>query len=177
MPVSPSNSPPAAKAPTGSSLRLRLWTGHRNPHLEEVTEKMTIVRESKSVHLDASADTVWQFVSDFGGYASWQPHIASVEMQPNGDRKVNFTRGDSVVDRVTSRDDAAKTLSYGLVPGQPVPMKSLNATFSVSGAGDSADVEYAIEVDVPDEMAPMASVGIGADIDGALEGLKTSFHG
>lgn len=138
---------------------------------------MTIVRESKSVHLNASADTVWQFVSEFGGYASWQPHIESVEMQPNGDRKVKFTRGDSVLDRVTSRDDAAKSLTYGLVPGQPVPMKSLNATFNVSGNGNSADVEYVIEVDVPDEMAPLASAGIGADIDGALEGLKTAFNG
>ena len=138
---------------------------------------MTIVRESKSVHLDASAETVWKFVSDFGGYASWQPHIESVEMQPNGDRNVKFTRGDSVLDRVTSRDDRAKSLTYGLVPGQAVPMKSLNATFNVSGAGDGADVEYVIEVDVPDEMAPMASAGVGADIDGALQGLKTAFNG
>ena len=138
---------------------------------------MSIVRESKSVHLAASADTVWKFVSDFGGYASWQPHIASVEMQPNGDRKVNFTRGDSVLDRVTTRDDDARTLTYGLVPGQPVPMKSLNATFSVTGDDASADVEYAIEIEVPDEMEPMARAGVGAAIDGALAGLTTAFNG
>jgi hypothetical protein len=136
---------------------------------------VSIVRQSKSVHLAASADTVWKFVSDFGGYASWQPHIASVEMQPDGDRKVTFTRGDSVLDRVTARDDDARSLSYGLVPGQPVPMKSLNATFTVTGGEDSADVEYAIEIDVPDEMEPMARAGVGADIDGALAGLKTAF--
>ena len=138
---------------------------------------MSIVRESKSVHLAASADAVWKFVSDFGGYASWQPHIASVEMQPDGDRKVNFTRGDSVLDRVTARDDDARALTYGLVPGQPVPMKSLNATFSVTGDDASADVEYAIEIEVPDEMEPMARAGVGADIDGALAGLTTAFNG
>jgi Polyketide cyclase / dehydrase and lipid transport len=138
---------------------------------------VSIVRESKSVHLAASADTVWKFVSDFGGYASWQPHIASVEMQPDGDRKVNFTRGDSVLDRVTARDDDARTLTYGLVPGQPVPMRSLDATFTVTGGDDSADVEYAIEIEVPDEMEPMARSGVGADIDGALDGLKTVFGG
>jgi Polyketide cyclase / dehydrase and lipid transport len=69
---------------------------------------MAIVRVSKSTHLDASAGDVWAIVCDFGGYASWQPHIASVEMRPNGDRKVTFTRGDSILDRVTVKDDDAK---------------------------------------------------------------------
>ena len=138
---------------------------------------MAIVRVSKTTHLSAAADEVWAFVSDFAGYASWQPHIASIEMQPNGDRKVNFTRGDSVLDRVTAQDDAAKTLTYGLVPGQPVPMKSLEATFAVSGDGDGSEVEYTIEIDVPDEMQEMARGGIGADIDGALAGLTSKFNG
>lgn len=138
---------------------------------------MAIVRVSKTTHLSAAADEVWAFVSDFGGYASWQPHIASIEMAPNGDRKVNFTRGDSVLDRVTAQDDAAKTLTYGLVPGQPVPMKSLEATFAVTGDGDGCQVEYTIEIDVPDEMQEMARGGVGADIDGALAGLTSKFNG
>jgi carbon monoxide dehydrogenase subunit G len=138
---------------------------------------MAIVRVSKSVHLSASADEVWSFVSDFGGYASWQPHIASVEMQANGDRTVNFTRGDSVLDRVTAQDDAAKTLTYGLVPGQQVPMKSLDATFAVAVDGEGSQVEYTIEVDVPDEMQEMARGGIGMDVDGALAGLSSKFNG
>jgi carbon monoxide dehydrogenase subunit G len=138
---------------------------------------MAIVRVSKTTNLSASADEVWAFVSDFGGYASWQPHIASVEIQPNGDRLVNFTRGDSVLDRVTAQDDAAKTLTYGLAPGQQVPMKSLDATFAVTGAGAGSQVEYTIEVDVPDEMQEMARGGIGADVDGALAGLSSKFNG
>jgi carbon monoxide dehydrogenase subunit G len=138
---------------------------------------MAIVRVSKTTHLSASADEVWAFVSDFGGYASWQPHIESVEMQPNGDRKVNFTRGDSVLDRVTAQDDATKTLTYGLAPGQQVPMKSLDATFAVTRDGEGSQVEYIIEVDVPDEMQDMARGGIGADVDGALAGLRNKFNG
>ena len=138
---------------------------------------MAIVRVSKTTHLSAAADEVWAFVSDFGGYASWQPHIASIEMQPDGDRKVNFTRGDAVLDRITAQDDAAKTLTYGLVPGQPVPMKSLEATFAVTGDGDGSQVEYTIEIDVPDEMQDMARGGVGADVDGALAGLSSKFNG
>jgi carbon monoxide dehydrogenase subunit G len=138
---------------------------------------MATVRVSKTTHISAAADEVWAFVSDFGGYASWQPHIDSVELQPNGDRTVNFTRGDSVLDRVTAQDDTTRTLTYGLVPGQQVPMKSLDATFVVTGDGQGSQVEYTIEVDVPDELQDMARGGIGADIDGALTGLSSKFDG
>jgi carbon monoxide dehydrogenase subunit G len=138
---------------------------------------MAIVRVSKSTNIPVSADEVWAFLSDFGGYASWQPHIASVEMQPNGDRKVNFTRGDSVFDRIALRDDEAKTLTYELVPGQETPMKSLAATFNVREDGGGSEVEYTIEVEVPDEMQAMARAGIGADSDGTLGGLDNKYRG
>jgi uncharacterized membrane protein len=136
---------------------------------------MAIVDLSKSIELAASPDDVWAFVSDFGGYASWQPHIDSVEMQENGERKVNFARGDSVFDRIAELDESGRRLSYELVPGQQTPLASLLATFSVSPAGDGSEVEYRIVVEVPDPMQDMAKVGIGADIDGALAGLEERF--
>jgi carbon monoxide dehydrogenase subunit G len=138
---------------------------------------MPIVRVSKTTTLPAPADEVWAFVSDFAGYASWQPHIASIEMQPNGDRKVTFTRGDSILDRVEMKDEATKSLTYGLVPGQPTPMTKLEATFVVTGDGEASEVAYAIEIDVPEQMQEMARGGVGADIDGALAGLTSRFHG
>jgi carbon monoxide dehydrogenase subunit G len=138
---------------------------------------MAIVKLSNSVELPADADAVWAFVSDFGGYASWQPHIASVEMQSNGERKVNFTRGDSVLDRIAELDEAGKRLSYELVPGQQTPLASLLATFAVRSSGEGSEVEYTITVEVPDAMQDMAKVGIGADIDGALAGLQARFGG
>ena len=138
---------------------------------------MAIVDLSKSVELPASPEDVWAFVSDFGGYASWQPHIASVELQDNGERKVNFTRGDTAFDRIAALDEAGKSLSYELVPGQQTPLASLLATFTVSEAGAGSSVEYRIVVEVPDQMEDMAKVGIGADIDGALAGLQERFSG
>ncbi len=149
-------------------------TTHSN---ETRSMKMAIVDLSKSVELDANTDEVWEFVSDFAGYASWQPHIESVEMQSNGDRKVNFTRGDSVLDRIAERDEAGKRLSYELVPGQQTPLASLLAAFTVRPVGSRTEVEYAITVEVPDAMQDMARVGIGADIDGALAGLQARFSG
>lgn len=138
---------------------------------------MALITLSNSVELSAKSDDVWAFVSDFAGYASWQPHIASVEMQSNGERKVTFTRGDSVFDRIAELDVAGKRLSYELVPGQATPLASLLATFAVRAVGDRSEVEYTIAVEVPDAMQDMARVGIGADIDGALAGLKAKFGG
>ena len=138
---------------------------------------MASVDLSKSVALSANPEEVWAFVSDFGGYASWQPHIASVEMQDNGERKVTFTRGDTVLDRIAEQDEDAKRLAYELVPGQQTPLASLLAAFTVSGAGEGSEVEYRIIVEVPDPMEDMAKVGIGADIDGALAGLQERFSG
>lgn len=138
---------------------------------------MTIVNVSKSIALQAPADQVWDFVSDFSGYASWQPHIEKVDLRPDGDRLVTFTRGDSVLDRITAQDDDARSLTYGLVPGQPTPMTKLDATFTVTASGTGSEVEYAIEVDVPEEMSDLARGGIGSDVDGALSGLAAQFNG
>jgi len=138
---------------------------------------MAIIELSKSVELPANTEEVWKFVSDFAGYASWQPHIQSVEMQSNGERKVNFTRGDSVFDRIAELDEDGKRLSYELVPGQATPLASLLAAFTVRSVDGHTEVEYAITVEVPDEMQDMARVGIGADIDGALAGLQKRFGG
>jgi carbon monoxide dehydrogenase subunit G len=138
---------------------------------------MAIVDLTKSVELPAAAEEVWTFVRDFGGYASWQPHIASVELQDNGDRKVNFTRGDTVFDRIAAIDEAGRSLSYELVPGQQTPLASLLATFTVHGAEQGSTVDYRIVVEVPDQMEDMAKMGIGADIDGALAGLRERFSG
>ncbi len=140
---------------------------------------MATVSLSKSVGLAAEPDVVWNFVSDFAGFAAWQPHIDKVEMQPNGDREVFFARGDTKLDRITSRDDEAMTYTYELVPGQPgppgAPPMQIAATFTVSSAEGGSEVEYAITAEVPDPMEDMARQGIGGDIDGALAGLKDQF--
>ncbi|AEV63461.1 SRPBCC family protein [Pseudomonas ogarae] len=141
---------------------------------------MTIVTVSKSVKLNAGASQVWEFIKDFGGFASWQPHIDSVEMLPNGDRKVLFKRGNTMLDRIKLLSDESKTLTYELVPGQETPpgappIKSLDATFVVTADNAGSEVTYTIEADVPPPMVELAPKGIGADVDGALEGLKTKF--
>jgi carbon monoxide dehydrogenase subunit G len=137
---------------------------------------MAQVQVAKSVALQADPESVWAFISDFGAFAEWQPHIESVEMQDGGRREVHFKRGDSILDEVVSRDDAARTYTYRIVPGQQTPLKEMAATFAVRGAATGCEVEYAITVVVPDEMEQPARAGVTADIDGALGQLDVKYN-
>lgn len=142
---------------------------------------MARVTVSRSAKLQAGAAEVWTFVSDFSAFPSWQPQISSVEMLPNGDRRVFFKRGDSILDRVTRLDPANRTLTYGLVPGQPTPpgappIKKLDATFVVAEISNGSEVTYTVEADFPDAMKDMAQAGIGGDIEAALTGLAKRFN-
>lgn len=136
---------------------------------------------SQSVKLKAPSAEVWRYVSDFYNYAEWQPHIASVERgEKDGERVVRMKRGNTVLDRVVEQNEATKTFSYGLVPGQATPpgvpkLDDMLATFVVADAGAGSEVTYTISVTVPDEIRPMAEKGIGGDISGALQGLKDHF--
>lgn len=136
---------------------------------------------SQTVSLKAPAAEVWAYVSDFYNYAEWQPHIASIDRgETEGERVVHMKRGNTVLDRVVERDEAGRKLSYGLVPGQPTPpgvpkLDDMLATFVVADTNGQSAVTYTISVTVPDEIRPMAEKGIGADISGALQGLKDKF--
>lgn len=135
----------------------------------------------QTVKLAASADVVWDYIRDFYNFEEWQPHIVSTEKGPNeGERVVQMKRGNTVLDRIAVLDDESRVLAYEMVPGQPTApgapsLEGFLAKFMVSGAGENSEVEYSIEVEVPEEIRPMAEKGIGADITGALEGLTEKF--
>lgn len=139
------------------------------------------MRVSETTELKASASDVWAFIRDVYNAASWQPHIASIERgAKEGERIVHMKRGNVVLDRVVEMDDSARKLSYGMLPGQDTPpgvpkLEDMLATFIVTEAGSGSKVEYTITVTVPPEIEPMAQKGIGADITGALDGLKKHF--
>ena len=139
------------------------------------------MKVSQTVTLNASADQVWTYVRDFYNFAEWQPHITSIERGVNpGERKVLMKRGNTVLDRIHTLDDAEMVLAYEMVPDQILPpgvprLEGFLAKFHVTADGDKAQVAYSIEVEVPEPMREMAEKGMGADIAGALDGLKAKF--
>ncbi|MGD9958361.1 SRPBCC family protein [Nocardioides sp.] len=137
---------------------------------------MGTIAVAKSISLPVDAATAWAFVSDYPRFDVWQSHIRSIEMLPNGDRKVFFSDGDVKVDRIVSSDDETMTLTYEMVPDQEpapgAPVLQIIAKFVVQASDSGCEVEYGIVGGVPDGAEEMATRGVTSNIEGALAGLR-----
>jgi uncharacterized membrane protein len=116
-----------------------------------------------SIDIDAPAERVWAVVGDFGGIGSWMPGIDSCRVE--GDVRILETMGMTISERLVSKDDAGKTLTYSIADGAPV--ESHEAVITVASNGQGAQVTWDVEA-TPDEMADlMATV-----YQQALDALK-----
>jgi carbon monoxide dehydrogenase subunit G len=118
------------------------------------------------VTVDAAPDAVWAKVGDFGGVAEFFPGIESFRLE--GDDRVIGMFGMEIRERLVSRDDATRTLSYSVVDG--VPLESHTATITVEPEGGGSKVTWAYDVE-PAEMAPI----FGDTYKGALAALEAGF--
>jgi carbon monoxide dehydrogenase subunit G len=118
------------------------------------------------VTVGAAPDTVWEKVGDFGGVADFFPGIDSFRLE--GDDRIIGMFGMEIRERLVSRDDATRTISYSVVDG--VPLDSHQATISVEPDGDGSKVTWAYAV-TPDEMAPI----FGDTYKAALASLENAF--
>ncbi len=106
-------------------------------------------QDAVTVDVDAEPDKVWAVVGDFGG-VSWFPGIESARLE--GDVRVLGMMGMEVRERLSAKDDAARSLTYGIVGG--VPVESHRATVTVEPAGSGSRVTWSVAVE-PDSMLPV----------------------
>ncbi|MFE0678539.1 SRPBCC family protein [Streptomyces sp. NPDC058867] len=140
---------------------------------------------SNSTDLPTPAAAVWSLVSDFGRAATWQPHVASAEMQADGNRRLTFASGGSVIDRIFFRNDDARILTYGIADhersvapgGGPMLLTNLRATIEVSEMHEGCQVTYTIQADVDDERLAAVRKGVDADVNGSLARLADLYRG
>jgi carbon monoxide dehydrogenase subunit G len=102
------------------------------------------------VTVDAAPEAVWAKVGDFGGVADFLPGIDTFRME--GDDRIIGMFGMEIRERLLSRDDATRSITYSVVDG--VPIESHTATMTVEAEGDGSKVTWAYNV-TPDEMAPI----------------------
>ena len=100
---------------------------------------------SVKVNIPAAADKVWKTLRDFGGMDKWAPGIASLSLSGAGVgavRTLTYQDGSRVVERLESRQDGARTLSYTILEST-LPVEGYVASLTVRdlGAGGS-DVEW-----------------------------------
>ena len=118
------------------------------------------------VTVHAAPDAVWAKVGDFGGLREFFPGIESFRLE--GEDRIVGMFGMEIRERLLSRDDAARTISYSVVGG--VPIERHVATITVAAEGDGSKVTWAYDVE-PAEMVPV----FGDTYRGALAALEATF--
>ena len=120
---------------------------------------------SVDVTVGAPPDEVWTKVGDFGGLQEYFPGIDTFRLE--GDDRIIGMFGMEIRERLLSRDDATRSISYSVVDG--VPLDSHRATITVEPEGDGSKITWTYAV-TPDEMAPI----FGDTYKGALASLQNS---
>ena len=88
------------------------------------------------VTIAATPDAVWAKVGDFGGIDTFFPGIESFRVE--GDDRVIGMFGMEIRERLLSRDEAARTITYSVIDG--VPIEKHTATISVEPDGEGTKV-------------------------------------
>jgi mxaD protein len=128
----------------------------------------TVGHGQAAIDIDASADDVWAVIGDFGGIGSWMPGIESCRVE--GDDRILVTMGMEITERLVSKDDAARVLTYSITNGAPV--ETHQGVITVTPTGATSQVTWDVDA-TPDEMAEvMTSI-----YQQALEALKAKVGG
>lgn len=117
-----------------------------------------------SVDIDRPADEVWPVIADFGGIDRWMPGIDSSRVE--GEDRIVGTMGMEITERLITKDDAGRALTYSVIGG--APLESHQATVTVSPNGTGSLVTWVVDA-TPDEMADV----MGTVYQQALDALKT----
>jgi carbon monoxide dehydrogenase subunit G len=118
--------------------------------------------------IDRPSDDVWATVGNYGEL-SWMPGVDTCELDGPNDRILGMF-GMRIVERQFARDDAGRTLTYGIVDGDMKP-EVHEATITVTPDGDTSIVTWDVKTD-----DGMVEVMKGA-YQGALDALKAKLEG
>ncbi|WP_243040066.1 SRPBCC family protein [Dyella sedimenti] len=82
--------------------------------------------------LSSPAEVVWALIGDFGALHRWHPAVRGLDLSWEGRiRTLHFADGTRAVERLETRNDAARRYVYAWVDG-PLPMRGCRATLQVT---------------------------------------------
>ncbi|MHC1558273.1 SRPBCC family protein [Actinomycetospora sp. C-140] len=133
-----------------------------------------------STVVPADADAVWRVVRDFDALPSWVPAITASELEGGASsdqlgavRKLTLGDGGVVRERLISRDDRARTLTYAILDS-PFPVHDYRATVRVVPVTSTGEtfVSWSVLFDCePGEAERLKAFFEGDVFGGGLEGL------
>ena len=98
------------------------------------------MRVLRTIDIDAPADEVWQLVGpEYGDVAAWAHLVKTSSRTPSGDGRQCAVTGvpgvSRLVERLTSYDDADRSLSYVVDDGMPSFVRESGNTWTVEPTG------------------------------------------
>jgi len=121
-----------------------------------------------AIDIPIEPNAVWELIGGFGSLPDWLPYITKSELEEGGrTRRLTTSDGDTIVERLITFDDSARSYSYSIVQG-PFPVTDYISTLRVSpapgGSGSRVDWTGQFTVDgIEDEEAQQLFLGIYRD--------------
>lgn len=97
-----------------------------------------MIRVDMKTTIEASADDVWQTISDFNGAGKYLSAIASSTLQGTGVgalRTITLKDGTRVIERLEHLDEPAQSLSYAITEA-PLPLGDYVSTMQLRALGE-----------------------------------------
>jgi hypothetical protein len=87
--------------------------------------------------IEATPDTVWGLVGDFGGFITALGIPVDLDGQGIGTRRTIKVGPDPIVERLDELDDGRQRITYSILEPGPLPVQSYRATMQLSPSGES----------------------------------------
>lgn len=140
---------------------------------------MSKVTVEERIQVQASPDTAWALLGDFGGLPGWFPVVTASRVVGNGVgavRHLTMPDGNVLEERQETRDEAQRRYSYTVIGG-PVPFTGYRSELRVAAAPEGCEVVWSASFE-PLAGAPMDPVAfIRGAYRAGLESAKARLEG
>jgi len=130
--------------------------------------------------IEASADSVWELLRDFGGIKKFSTAIESCTVEGEGIgavRTLTMPGGLELQERLEAFDDAGRTLQYAIIGENPLPFTDYLSTIRLSADGDATAIEWSSTFEPKDIPAEQAGKIIEGIYTGGIAGMKSALGG
>ncbi len=105
---------------------------------------------SRQIKINAPKEKTWEILADWGAVSNWAPTITESHTTTEAKRGVGSIRSCDHIQMGTIEEEIVRweegsSLSYDVIKGLPMPMKSLNNTWSMSAEGDGSVVTLTMD--------------------------------
>ena len=105
---------------------------------------------TRQVKINAPREKTWEILADWGAVSNWAPTITESHTTTEAKRGVgsirscDHTQMGNIEEEIVAWEEGT-SLSYDVIKGLPMPMKSLNNTWSISAEGDGSVVTLTMD--------------------------------